>query len=79
MAFKADYSPEWRANAVDYLVGRNPFAEDLSDEALLLLAVSLLICDDDGGFYPSQIDEALLDPSVVNAASNLLQKAREAL
>ncbi len=71
----ADYSPEWLQHGVDYIIINRMLERDLSPEALRLLAVSLLICDDTGMFRPEDLQEALDDPTILNVADQMLKKA----
>lgn len=71
----ADFDPEWIQHGVDYIIINRMLERDLSPEALRLLAVSLLICDDTGMFRPEDLHEALDDPTILNVADQMLRKA----
>lgn len=49
-------------------------ANEISREGALSLAVSILICDDNGMFDQEELVAALCDPSIVNAANQVLKK-----
>ncbi len=71
----ADFSPEWAEHAIDYIRRNGLLERELSQEALRVMAIGLLICDDNGMFRPEDMHEALDDPSIINAADQLLRKA----
>ena len=71
----ADFSPEWIQHSIDYIVENRFLERDLSQEALRVMAVSLLICDDNGMFRPEDLHEALDDPTILNVADQILKKA----
>lgn len=73
----ADYSPQWMQHAVDYILDNGMLDRDLSADSLRLLAVSLLICDDNGMFRPEDLQEALDDPTILNVADQILKKAAQ--
>lgn len=73
----ADFSPEWAEHSINYLIENNLLTKGLPQDHLRFLAVSLLICDDNGSFMKDDLEEALLDPSIVNAADQLIRKASE--
>jgi len=70
-----DYSPERRATALSWIRGEGLLHSDLTDGARLLAAVGLLICDEAGRIKQADLNEAMSDPSVVQAARNLLREA----
>ncbi len=71
----ADYSPEWLQHAIDYIIDNRMLERELSPEALRVMAVGLLICDDNGMFRPEDLHEALDDPTILNVADQILRKA----
>lgn len=72
-----DYSDERRATALSYLRGEGVLDSDISESARVMCAVGLLICDDQGFIKKAELEAAMRDPSVVNAAENLLREARD--
>lgn len=73
----ADFSPEWSEHCVEYLLDNNILEKGLPQPELRLIAVSLLIADDNGAFMKDDLQEALADPSIVNAADQILRRASE--
>lgn len=73
---KADFSPERRATALSWLREELATAPDLTYGARLMAAVGLLICDDAGRIKEADLQEAMGDPSVIQAARSLLREAR---
>lgn len=71
----ADFSPEWIQHAIDYIVDNGMLDRGLKPDSLRLLAVSLLICDDNGMFRPEDLHDALDDPTILNVADQILKKA----
>lgn len=49
-------------------------SNEITREGALSLAVAILICDDKGMFDESELVAALCDPSIVNAANQVLKK-----
>lgn len=47
---------------------------ELTRDDLLLIVVSILICDDEGSYLMGELTSALDDPSIVNAADHVLRK-----
>lgn len=73
----ADFSTEWSEHCIEYLLDNNILGKGLPAPELRLIAISLLIADDEGAFMRDDLQEALADPSIVNAADQLLRKASE--
>ena len=74
VAHHADYSRERRRTAISYLRGECK-GKKISNGALLMLTVGLLICDARGYIRKAALDSAMDDLSVTNAARALIQKA----
>jgi len=75
---KADYSIERRGTALSWLRGEGVLEDPtLSDEAVLMAAIGLVICNDLGVIKQADLDEAVMDASVVNYARQLIAEARE--
>ncbi len=69
-------SPERRERAVDWLaVQQIATRPDLTDGARLLAALGLLVCDNDGRVTKADLDAAAADPSIVQAAHQLLERS----
>lgn len=73
----ADFSPEWISHGIDYIKRNNLLDRELTTEALRVMAIGLLICDDNGMFREEDLREALDDPTIVNVADQMLKKAAE--
>jgi hypothetical protein len=73
--YHADFSADRRATAVRYLKAEVPKRPALSEEALLLLTVGLLICDSRGFIPKDAVAGAMRDKSVLSAAREVLRKA----
>ena len=72
----ADFSPDRRAAALSWLRGERLLTSGVSYEARLMAAVGLLICDDGGHIKQADLVAAMADPSIVQAARELLREAR---
>lgn len=70
-------SDERRAHGIAWIRGEGLLTSGVSDGAQLLAAVGLLICDDVGFMKQDDLDAAMNDPSVIQAARKLLADARE--
>ena len=74
---RADYSEVRRETALRYLQSevvtsnRRPMSRD----AIELLVVSLLVCNDSGFISRAAVDSAMQDESAVNAARAIIAKA----
>lgn len=73
----ADFSPEWGAHCIEYLLDNDILTKGLPQAELRIIAISLLIADDNGAFMRDDLQEALADPSIVNAADQILRRASE--
>lgn len=73
-----NYSARRREHAVRMLRGMRPELRSLSASARQLYAVGLLLCDDDGRLSEDTLAHHVDDPSVQQAAANLLRKAKVA-
>ena len=69
----ADFSEERRAHALRLLRAEKVLIDPrLSDDAKLLFCVSLLVCDDFGFARRDDVNRAVLDPSIINAARQIM-------
>lgn len=73
----ANYSEERRLAALSWIRGEGLLASAISYDARLAAAVGLLICDDAGHIKKADLHAAMADPSIVQAARQLLREARE--
>lgn len=71
----ANYSPERREQALAHLAAHEHCMLALGRSERELHAIALLVCDDDGFALASDLNEALMDPSVIQAARALLVEA----
>lgn len=51
--------------------------ERMSTEALMLLVVGMLLADDEGAFSEQSLLVAMSDPSTLQVARTLIEKARD--
>lgn len=72
----ADFSPERRAHALAWIRGEQLLDASVSEDARIIAAVGLLICNDTGFLKQTELDAAMTDPSIVQAARTLLDEAR---
>lgn len=73
----ANFSPERREVALAVIRGSGVLTHPaMTYESRLLYAVGTLICDDAGLFEKAAVNEAMSDPSIVQAARALLREAR---
>lgn len=72
----ADYSPERRETALSWIRHEGLLTSNVSYDARLMAAVGLLICDDAGHIKQADLEVAMGDPSIVQAARSLLREAR---
>jgi tellurite resistance protein len=72
----ANYSEAHRNVALKILTAQRAKLKNVSEEAQVVYAVSLLIADDAGTVDNDELERALEDMSVVNAAKVLLWKAQ---
>lgn len=79
MTHSPDFSPERRATALSWIRGELLTQPDISDGARLMAAVGLLICDDSGRIKETDLESAMRDPSVIQAAATLLEEAATCL
>lgn len=72
-----DFSPERRAATLSYLRSDSigPRVAALDPQERIVLAVSLLVCDDAGFATEATVRRSLKDPSVMQAARTLLAEA----
>lgn len=73
----ANFSPERRATALSWIRGEGLLDAPISDDARLMAAVGLLVCDDDGRMSEATLKAAYADRSVLQAARALLEEARD--
>lgn len=73
----ANFSPERRATAISWIQGEGLLTSDVSYQARLLAAVGLLICDDAGRIARADLDAAMTDASIIQAARSLLREAQQ--
>lgn len=71
----ADLSPERRQTALSYIRGEGILTIPVSDNARVMFAVGLLICDDEGHIAEADLKVAMRDPSILQAARALLAEA----
>ena len=71
---RADFSRERRRHVVA-LLRRSGVLSNVSPDAQLLYTVGALICDANGRFSKAELDAATADPSIIEAARQLLRKA----
>ena len=71
----ANYSPERREQALAHLAAHEQCMLAVSRPARELSAVALLVCDDDGFVLASDLNDAMRDPSIIQAARALLTAA----
>lgn len=73
---RADLSRDRRRLAFRMLRGEGILEHpDLDDDAKLLYTVGLLVCDNQGRMSQADLDAALDDPSIVNAARQIMARA----
>ena len=72
----ADFSTERRETALSWIRGQGLLAADVSYDARLMAAVGLLICDAVGHIKQDDLEAAMSDPSIIQAARALLREAR---
>jgi hypothetical protein len=51
----------------------------MTDDALMLLVVGMLLADDTGSFSEKSLVVAMSDPSTLQVAKTLIKKARDAV
>jgi hypothetical protein len=71
----ADLSDERRQTALSLIRGEGVLTSGLSEDAMHMFAVGLLICDSVGRIKESDLKLALADPRIVQAARALLVEA----
>lgn len=71
----ANYSPERRQQALRHLAEHEHCMLALGRRARELNAVALLVCDDEGFILESDLQAAVADPSIRQAARALLTEA----
>jgi hypothetical protein len=69
-----DYSI-YRRDTIVLYVRAGGLVERMTSEMLLTLVVGMLICDDEGAFGEREIMAAMCDPSVIQVARTLIEKA----
>jgi hypothetical protein len=72
---KPDFSEYRRQTVVLYLQAAG-LTERLNPEALTLLVVGMLLADDTGSFSEKSLLVAMSDPSTLQVARTLIEKAR---
>lgn len=72
---RPNFSPERRATALSWIRGEGLLGSGLTEDAQILAAVGLLICDDMGRIKQADLQASMCDPSVIQAARNLLKEA----
>lgn len=70
-------SDERRTHAISWIRGEGLLTSGVGDEAQLLAALALLVCNDLGYAKQDDLEAALNDPSAIQAARKLLADARE--
>lgn len=79
MTHRADYSDQRRIAALSWLRDHGIIHRpDLNQHSKILAAIGCLICDADGSFSQAELDSALTDPELCQAAETLLQEAAQA-
>lgn len=71
----ADLSRERRRHVLRLLSRTGIMSADISDDARLTYVVGALVCNDIGYLKKDDLVAAFADPSVVQAARTLLEKA----
>ena len=72
---KPDFSEYRRDTVVLYLKAAG-LVERMNSEALTLLVVGMLLADDTGSFSEKSLVVAMSDPSTLQVARTLIEKAR---
>ena len=73
---KPDFSEYRRDTCVLYLQAAG-LTERMTDDALMLLVVGMLLADDTGSFSEKSLVVAMSDPSTLQVARTLIARARD--
>jgi hypothetical protein len=75
---RPDFSEYRRDTVVLYLQAAG-LTERMNPEALMMLVVGMLLADDEGAFSEKSLLVAMSDPSTLQVARTLIEKARGAV
>jgi hypothetical protein len=75
---RPDFSEYRRETVVLYLQAAG-LIERMNSEALTMLVVGMLLADDEGAFSEKSLVVAMSDPSTLQVAHTLIEKARGAV